>query len=211
MKIKICGIQSVEAARWAVDAGVDMIGLMFADSRRKISVAEAREIVRAVGRDIDCTGVFVNEPVDEVRRIYESVGLDFVQLHGDESRDYAEALDIPVIKAFSIRQTDIREMFRYSADYILIDSPPGRYRGGTGHTFDWSALDHPDVDQSRLILAGGINSGNIRQAYESVSPAYVDISSGVETDGVKDRKKIFALTEQMKGVHINGTDLHSAE
>ena len=76
---------------------------------------------------------------------------------------------------------------------------------------DWSALDHPDVDQSRLILAGGINSGNIRQAYESVSPAYVDISSGVETDGVKDRKKIFALTEQMKGVHINGTDLHSAE
>lgn len=189
MKIKICGIQSVEAARWAVDAGVDMLGLMFADSRRKISVAEAREIVRAVGRDIDCTGVFVNEPVDEVRRISESVGLDFVQLHGDESRDYAEALDIPVIKAFSIRQTDIREMFRYSADYILIDSPPGRYRGGTGHTFDWSALDHPDVDQSRLILAGGINSGNIRQAYESVSPAYVDISSGVETDGVKDGRK----------------------
>lgn len=211
MKIKICGIQSVEAAWWAVDAGVDMIGLMFADSSRKIGVAEAREIVRAVGRDIDCTGVFVNEPSDEVRGIYESVGLDFVQLHGDESRDYAEALDIPVIKAFSIRQTDIREMFRYSADYILIDSPPGRYRGGTGHAFDWSALDHPDVDQSRLILAGGINSGNIRQAYESVSPAYVDISSGAETDGVKDRKKIFELTEQMKGVHINGTDLHSAE
>ncbi|WP_434121043.1 phosphoribosylanthranilate isomerase [Salinicoccus roseus] len=211
MKIKICGVQSVEAAWWAVEAGVDMIGLMFADSRRKIGVAEAREIVRAVGQDIDCTGVFVNEPIDEVRRIYEAVGLDFVQLHGDESRDYAEALDIPVIKAFSIRQTDIREMFRYSADYILIDSPPGRYRGGTGHAFDWSALDHPDVDQSRLILAGGINSGNIRQAYESVSPAYVDISSGVETDGAKDRKKIFELTEQMKGVHINGTDLHSAE
>lgn len=211
MKIKICGVQSVEAAWWAVEAGVDMIGLMFADSRRKIGVAEAREIVRAVGQDIDCTGVFVNEPIDEVRRIYEAVGLDFVQLHGDESRDYAEALDIPVIKAFSIRQTDIREMFRYSADYILIDSPPGRYRGGTGHTFDWSALDHPDVDQSRLILAGGINSGNIRQACESVSPAYVDISSGVETDGAKDRKKIFELTEQMKGVHINGTDLHSAE
>ncbi|WP_031547355.1 phosphoribosylanthranilate isomerase [Salinicoccus luteus] len=211
MKIKICGIQSVEAARWAVEAGVDMIGLMFADSRRKIGVAEAREIVRAVGQDIDCTGVFVNEPIDEVRRIYEAVGLDFVQLHGDESRDYAEALDIPVIKAFSIRQTDIREMFRYSADYILIDSPPGKYRGGTGHTFDWSALDHPGVDQSRLILAGGINSGNVRQAYEAVSPAYVDISSGVETDGVKDRKKIFELTEQMKGVHINETDLHSAE
>ncbi|WP_342388629.1 phosphoribosylanthranilate isomerase [Salinicoccus bachuensis] len=211
MKIKICGIQSVEAARWAVEAGVDMIGLMFADSRRKIDVQQAREIVRAVGGDIESTGVFVNAPIDEVKRIYETVGLDYVQLHGDEPRTYVEALDIPTIKAFSIRQTDIREMFRYSADYILVDSPPGKYRGGTGHTFDWSALDHPDVDQSRLILAGGINSGNIRQAYEAVSPAYVDISSGVETDGVKDRKKIFELTEQMKGVHINETDLHSAE
>ncbi|MCG1010072.1 phosphoribosylanthranilate isomerase [Salinicoccus sp. ID82-1] len=211
MKIKICGIQSIEAAEWAADAGVDMIGFVFAPSRRKVDIGAARAIADAVRGRVKTVGVFVNAPADEVEHVHQAVGLDYVQLHGDESEDYVKTLDIPVIKAFSVGQMRIEEMFRYEADHILIDSPPGKYRGGTGHAFDWSALDDPALDRSRLIMAGGINSSNIRAAYDSVRPAGVDISSGAETDGMKDENKIHELMEQMKGVDGNGTDLYTAE
>ncbi|MFC3420172.1 phosphoribosylanthranilate isomerase [Salinicoccus hispanicus] len=207
MKVKICGIQSIEAAEWAIAAGADMIGFVFAPSRRQLDMMQARKIADAVRGRIQCVGVFVNASADEVAHAYETVGLDYVQLHGDESKDYVKALGMPVIKAFSIGQESIEEMFRYEADHILIDSPPGKYRGGTGHAFDWSALDDPALDRHRLIMAGGISSQNIRAAYEAITPAGVDISSGVETDGVKDENKIHELMEQMKGVDRNGTDL----
>lgn len=211
MKIKICGIQSSEAAEWAVEAGADMIGFVFAPSRRQLDVTQARRIADAVRGRIQCVGVFVNASACEVTDVYEAVGLDYVQLHGDESKEYVKTLGLPVIKAFSINQKSVREMFQYKADYILIDSPPGKYRGGTGHAFDWSALDDPVIEKDRLIMAGGINSRNIRAAYESVAPAGVDISSGVETDGTKDENKIHELIEEMKGVDRDGKDLYTAE
>ncbi|GAB3064650.1 N-(5'-phosphoribosyl)anthranilate isomerase [Salinicoccus sesuvii] len=211
MKIKICGIQSPEAAEWAVESGADMIGLVFAPSRRQLDAKKARRIVDAVRGRIQCVGVFVNAPAREVMDIYEAVGLDYVQLHGDESKGYVNTLGLPVIKAFSINQMSVREMFQYDADYILIDSPPGKYRGGSGHAFDWSALDDSAIDKNKLILAGGINSLNIRAAYESVAPAGVDISSGVETGGKKDEKKIHELMEKMKGVDRNGKNLYTTE
>ncbi len=210
MKIKICGIQTVEAARWAAEAGADMIGFVFAPSTRKVDINTAKSMAEAVRGKVECVGVFVNAPAEDVEHVHQTVGLDYVQLHGDESRAYTAGLKMPVIKAFSIGSMPIAEMFRYDARHILIDSPPAEYRGGSGRRFDWSALEDKALDHSRLVLAGGINAGNIREAKHLVAPAAVDVSSGVEAHGVKDKDKIFELIRTMKGGEESGKNLYSA-
>ncbi|WP_046173396.1 phosphoribosylanthranilate isomerase [Domibacillus indicus] len=200
MKVKICGITSFEAASWAREAGADMIGFVFAESSRKIPAEFARQLAEAVGPDVKKVGVFVNEPEESIRSIAEEVGLDYIQLHGDETAQFAQKMPVPVIKAFSVKQgLSFKEMFAFPADYILIDSPPAKYRGGSGHAFDWSVLENADVDKSRLILAGGLNPDNIKEAVQSVGPFAVDISSGVERDGRKDEEKIFQFVQRAKG------------
>lgn len=202
MNVKICGIMSFEAASWARDAGADLIGFVFAKSSRRIPSEFARQLAEAVGPNVKKVGVFVNEKEETVRAIAKEVGLDYVQLHGDEPADYAERLGLPVIKAFSVKDgVPFEEMFAYPADFVLIDSPPAQYRGGSGRTFDWSLLDHPAVDRSRLILAGGLHEFNVKEAAQSVQPYAVDVSSGVETDGRKDEVKIFEFVKQAKGAH----------
>ncbi|WNS82314.1 phosphoribosylanthranilate isomerase [Domibacillus sp. DTU_2020_1001157_1_SI_ALB_TIR_016] len=202
MNVKICGIQSFEAASWAREAGADMIGFVFAESSRKIPSEFARQLAEAVGSDVKKVGVFVNESEETIRSIVEEVGLDYVQLHGDETAEFARRMPVPVIKAFSAKDDlSFEEMFAFPADYILVDSPPAAFRGGSGRTFDWSILENPGVDKSRLILAGGLHPDNIEEAVQSVGPFAVDISSGVETDGRKDETKIFQFVERAKGAH----------
>lgn len=204
MNVKICGITSFEAASWAREAGADMIGFVFAESSRKIPPAFARQLAEAVGPDVKKVGVFVNEDAKVICKIAEEVGLDYVQLHGDETPELARSIPVPVIKAFSVKDNiSFQEMFAFPADYILIDSPPARFRGGSGHTFDWSLLEHADVDKTRLILAGGLNPDNIKEAVQSVQPFAVDISSGVETDGRKDETKIFYFVQRAKGAGLS--------
>ncbi|MCP3762839.1 phosphoribosylanthranilate isomerase [Domibacillus sp. A3M-37] len=202
MNVKICGIMSFEAASWAREAGADMIGFVFAQSSRKIPAEFARQLAEAVGPHVKKVGVFVNETEEAIRSIAAEVGLDYIQLHGDETADFAGKMPVPVIKAFSVKDgLSFKEMFAFPADYILIDSPPAQYRGGSGQVFDWSVLDDPDVDKSRLILAGGLNPDNIKEAVQSVGPFAVDISSGVETDGRKDEVKIFQFVQRAKGAN----------
>lgn len=202
MKVKICGIMSFEAASWAREAGADMIGFVFARSSRKIPAEFARQLAEAVGQDVKKVGVFVNETEEAIRSIAAEVGLDYIQLHGDESAEFAQKMPVPVIKAFSVKDgLTFKEMFAFPADYILIDSPPSQYRGGSGRAFDWSILDDPDVDKRRLILAGGLHPDNIKEAVQSVGPFAVDISSGVETDGRKDEVKIFQFVQRAKGAN----------
>lgn len=208
MKVKICGAQTVEAAKAIEDAGADMIGFLFAESRRRVTVDQAEEMARALAPGIKKAGVFVNASKEEIEDAVDRIGLDYVQLHGDEDADFAKSIDSGIIKAFSNASgCTFKEMFEYPADFILIDSGGGRSRGGTGKTFDWSDLNHADVDKDRLILAGGLNRDNVAAAYREVGPYAVDLSSGAETDGNKDPEKIQSIMEKVKGVVNDGKDI----
>lgn len=186
MLVKICGITTSETAEAAAAAGADFIGFVFAASRRKITPERAKMIARSLSSSVKTVGVFVNETVEQMVNIAEYVGLDYLQLHGDEGEAVSKQLPRPVIKAFSVKDKSIKNIMNYPCDYYLIDSPGG----GTGKSFDWKLLDKFNLDASKLILAGGLNPDNVQEAIRVVKPAGVDVSSGVETNGAKDIKKI---------------------
>ncbi|KIO66852.1 Phosphoribosylanthranilate isomerase [Caldibacillus thermoamylovorans] len=198
MLVKICGIQTLEAARTAVQGGADFIGFVFADSRRKITPETALEIANALPKQVKKVGVFVNETVEKMTEIANMVGLDFLQLHGNEPASVAEKLSLPVIKAYSADLINHSEIRSYPCDYYLIDSPKGKYHGGTGKTFDWKIAKDFELDRRKLILAGGLTPDNVREAITVVGPVGVDVSSGVETDGKKDTEKIREFIKQAK-------------
>ncbi|MFD1336892.1 phosphoribosylanthranilate isomerase [Oceanobacillus iheyensis] len=202
MFVKICGITSIDTAQAVVDANADMIGFVFAPSKRQLSTSLAEKIANTLPQTIQKVGVFVDEPLENILSIIERVNLDIVQLHGDESIDYQKRIPIPIIKAFPATTEGVNQANQSSAKFILIDSPPLQSsRGGNGVTFNWNILkDQPFT--SKLILAGGLNTENIREAIKTVNPAGVDVSSGVETNGKKDAKKIqqFITNVQRKDV-----------
>ncbi len=196
MFVKICGITSLETAKVAQNAGADFIGFVFAPSKRRISPAKAAEITNQLTPPLKKVGVFVNESLENIKLIAKLVGLDYIQLHGDEPEQLAKQIPYPIIKAFSIDQVDPQLIRRYPCDYLLIDSPGETYRGGSGNTFNWEKLDELTIDRRKLIVAGGLHADNIKQAIETVRPIGVDVSSGVETNGVKDHKKIEQFIQQ---------------
>jgi phosphoribosylanthranilate isomerase len=199
MKVKICGITDVDAALAAVDSGADAIGFVFAKSKRKIDVVNARDIAAELPNDIMKVGVFVNETKEEIDRIVRVVGLTHVQLHGNESADFSKSLSLSVIKALGIEGKDSLEAIKdYPCEFLLLDGPKGKYQGGNGLSFDWNILNGQDLLGKKVILAGGLNEGNVLEAVRQVRPYMVDISSGVETDGKKDLNKIKRFIDKVK-------------
>lgn len=199
MKVKICGIKDVQTGQYAVEQGADALGFVFAESKRKVSPNEARKIIKEMSTEVFKVGVFVNEEFDKVQEIIAQTGLNAVQLHGDESPEYCRNFAIPVIKAFSIEsRADIKKIAEYDCEYVLLDSPKGKYRGGNGIKFDWSLLENFEVRGKKMILAGGLNPENVTEAIRKGNPYMVDVSSGVETDGKKDFVKIRSFLEQAK-------------
>ncbi|WP_059170759.1 phosphoribosylanthranilate isomerase [Bacillus sp. FJAT-27445] len=191
MKVKICGIMDAGTAIKAVEFGVDALGFVFADSKRRISPRLAREIIAQLPSQIYKVGVFVNEPKQRIEEIAEYCGLTHIQLHGEESPDFCKGISLPVIKAFNIGSpSDLEQVTQYACVGFLLDSPKGVYRGGTGIPFDWSMLQRAVLDGKRFILAGGLNSENVVTAIRTANPFMVDVSSGVETDGKKDLNKM---------------------
>jgi phosphoribosylanthranilate isomerase len=191
MIIKICGITSVEIAEKVKEFGADLIGFVFADSKRRIKVEQAMMIGQQV-KGIGKVGVFVNSPLKEVQEIAQYCQLDFVQLHGEESPEYCHSIGRPYIKAFRLGPDfDSRLLDAYHADWILVDSfSPGQY-GGTGITFDWQAIQGLSRQmRTPLLVAGGLTPLNIEAAIRTLSPGGVDVSGGVETNGKKDIAKI---------------------
>lgn len=175
----------------AKDAGADLIGFVFADSKRRIAVEKAVEIGQKVKR-IGKVGVFVNRPLKEVQEIAQCCQLDFVQLHGEETPDYCQYVGRPVIKAFRVgRDFSIEKCKEYPVDWILLDSfTPGQY-GGTGMTFDWQSMkSFASQLPIPVMAAGGLTPENIGEAIFTLSPKGIDVSGGVETDGKKDDEKI---------------------
>lgn len=198
MKVKICGIKTMNDALAVQDDGADFIGFVFAPSSRRISPVNAKKIIASLDKDIKTVGVFVNESLENMAYISEFVGLDYIQLHGNEAKHIALALNKPIIKAFSFGQTDLATIRSYPCDYVLIDSPGEKYAGGSGRTFDWTQLEDDTKLHEKLILAGGLNANNIIEAIRTAKPVGVDVSSGVETNKEKDIKKIKAFIEIVK-------------
>jgi len=199
-RVKVCGIRRQEEAQWALESGADAIGFVFADSKRKIDVESAALISASLPSNVLKIGVFVNEAKEKMEEISRTVNLDYVQLHGDESVQFCDSLNLPFIKAVSIKEKeDLDGIEHFGGEMILVDSGNGPHRGGNGTTFNWDYVHSLNIPQ-HLILAGGLNLDNIRQAITKVCPYMVDVSSGVETDGKKDRRKIESFIREAKSV-----------
>ncbi|WP_075619545.1 phosphoribosylanthranilate isomerase [Paenisporosarcina indica] len=198
-KVKICGLMEREHVLNAIESGADAIGFVFANSRRQVTVEQAKALATAVPNGILKIGVFVNETREEVERIAREVPLDMVQLHGDENQDYVRGISLPTIKALSItNEEDVQKASTYEVDYYLFDAPGDEFRGGSGNSFDWSLLQKVNIPINKVILAGGLNVNNISEAIHIVKPYMVDVSSGVETENRKDAGKIRAFINTVR-------------
>lgn len=193
MKVKICGIRRMEDVDYLNETMPDFAGFVFADTRRQVTPEQAWQLRQRLDRRIMAFGVFVNAPADIVCGRVKDGSIDAVQLHGDETEAYIRKLrtviDVPVIKAVRARQAaDILAADRLPCEYLLLDAySPSQY-GGTGRVFAWDII--PEKLSHPYFLAGGLNEGNIQEAMTRVSCFGVDLSGGVETDGIKDRNKI---------------------
>jgi phosphoribosylanthranilate isomerase len=201
VKVKICGITSIDDARAAADAGADAIGLMFFEqSRRNLTFKEAAKISAALPPFIARVGVFVNSPEDFVREAIEFCGLNAVQFHGEESANYCARFDTDVIKAFRVRDlASLATLPKYSTRAWLLDSFIIGKIGGTGVKFSWDLAVKAKSHGKPIILAGGLTPENVAEAVAKVQPYGVDVSSGVEAaPGKKDRAKLRAFIAAAK-------------
>lgn len=195
MLVKICGITRLEDAHAAVDAGARALGFVFwPESPRFIDPYRARAIVATLPPFVTAVGLFVNQSVEYVTGVASLVRLGAVQLHGDESVAFAQAIRNPVIKALTLG--DRMETWPARAT-VLLDAHDPSQRGGTGRTIDWTAA--AVVAAARpILLAGGLTPHNVAEAVACVRPFGIDVSSGVErSPGVKDHDKIKALFEAL--------------
>ena len=210
-KVKMCGISKVETIPAIVDAKPDYMGLVFAPSKRQVTVEQAKILIEELHKQcinhydikvVKTVGVFVNETLDNLVRIADTANLDAVQLHGDEDEAFIQSLkertNVEVWKAIQIRTAaDTEKWIDSSAEMLLFDAYHKDERGGTGEVFDWSSLD---AFERPFMLAGGIDSTNVARAIRTVRPYGIDISSGIETNGMKDDKKITAFTKIVKSI-----------
>jgi phosphoribosylanthranilate isomerase len=193
VKVKVCGLKTLEEAQSAVDAGADALGFNFwPGSARYIQPRAAREVIAGLS-PIACTvGVFVNEEANRIVDIASELGLTAVQLHGDESPEFCERLpSLKVIKAIRVGQDfDLSVLESYRVGMILLDSGIEGSYGGTGRRFDWRiAIEAKRV--APIILAGGLTAENVWDAITHVRPAAIDVCSGVEAEpGRKDLAKL---------------------
>lgn len=202
VKVKICGITNLEDALIAAEYGADALGFIFYEqSSRYINPGDARAIIRELPPFVDAVGVFVNEDVDEIRKIKGFTGIDVVQLHGDEIPKICEDLDTKVIKAFRIKGIEDVGSLAYYKNKVsgcLLDTYSEALPGGTGEPFDWD-LATEAKQYGRIILAGGLTPANVSEAVKKVRPYAVDVASGVEErPGKKDHKKVKSFIERAK-------------
>ena len=190
----------MEAAVAAQEYGADLLGFVFADSKRQLTLAQAKEISRQVTGSKK-VGVFVNAPLSEVQRAAHECYLDYVQLHGDESPEYCSQVGVPVIKAFRIRPDFSKKEFAgYKTAWTVFDSFSASQQGGTGLTFNWQQAQHLVSQAPRpLLAAGGLTPENVAEAIAILKPDGVDVSGGVETNGVKDIAKIKRFIAAVRG------------
>ena len=195
-KIKMCGLSRAEDIQAANAIKPDYIGFVFAEiSKRKVSALEASKLKSKLDPEIKAVGVFLDDKLDFVASMLNLGIVDVVQLHGSEDEEYIEKVrkitNKPIIKAFIIRsEEDVKRAERSTADYILLDGGKGE-----GRAFDWSLLKEI---KRPYFLAGGLNPNNVGDAVKALKPFAVDVSTGIETDGVKDREKMTAFANTVR-------------
>lgn len=206
LRVKICGITSLEDASLAVRLGVHALGFILAPSPRQVSPEAVRDIVRGIPPLVQTVGVFVNEAPSRVMEIMGFCGLDLAQLHGDESPDDCEALTPRAIKALRLRDESslaVAETYRGKVRAVLLDSYVKGRRGGTGTTLDWDLAARGLELGIPVILAGGLNPGNVRRAVSVVRPFAIDVNSGVEErPGRKSPALMDRLMEIVRNLHV---------
>ena len=190
----------------------DFVGFIFANTRRKISAAQAKQFREALDAEIPAVGVFVNEDISVITSLVQNGCIDLIQLHGEEDADYIrrlrEVCDVPVIKAVKVQTVEqIRQAAALPVDYLLLDTYRKGVLGGTGEAFDWELLREAkaaagDTAEGELfgkpyLLAGGLHAGNLREA-AALGSYGLDVSSGIETDGSKDFTKMVEVMELVR-------------
>ena len=203
-KIKLCGMMKPCDIEYANRVKPDLVGFIFANTRRKISAAQAKQFREALDAEIPAVGVFVNEDISVITSLVQNGCIDLIQLHGEEDADYIrrlrEVCDVPVIKAVKVQTVEqIRQAAALPVDYLLLDTYRKGVLGGTGEAFDWELLREAkaaagDTAEGELFgkpyfLAGGLHAGNLREA-AALGSYGLDVSSGIETDGSKDFDKM---------------------
>ncbi len=208
-KIKICGVTEVAYARAAIEARADFIGVVFAPSPRQISYEQARQIAEEVKKhNLPVVGVFANTPAAEVNRVAADCNLDLVQLSGGEGWEYCRQIEKPLIKAIHIKPdwdgekllTHLEEGQKQLGDrtpIYLLDTFVEQKYGGTGKVFAWR-IARRVVKYFPVIIAGGLNPESVGEVVSYLRPWGVDVSSGVESRGVKDVKKIKAFIQAVR-------------
>ncbi|MDH1560846.1 phosphoribosylanthranilate isomerase [Pseudomonas sp. MDMC216] len=207
VRSKICGITRIEDALAAVEAGADAIGLVFyGESPRAVSIEQAAAILQALPPFVTSVGLFVDMPRDELQQLLQRLPLDLLQFHGDESPADCEGHGRPYIKALRVRPGEdvAAAMAPYAgARGILLDTFVEGVPGGTGASFDWSLV--PENAAKPIILAGGLDAGNVATAIRQVRPYAVDVSGGVEASkGIKDAGKIRAFVRAVRDARCDG-------
>ena len=199
-RIKICGLKSVEDVLKINDFNIDYVGFVFAESKRKVSKEKALEMKKTLKPTIKTVGVFADMSYDEISEIADYVGLDVIQLHSDEDNGFCQKFQGKTIwKSISVNDTEpeiIAEKYK-NIDGFLLDTYTKDLRGGSGKTFKWT-LAKDFSKKYFTILAGGLSEENIIDAYNAVKPNVMDLSSSVETEGIKDYNKIKSLMRRIQ-------------
>ena len=199
MKIKICGLSRLCDIDYVNQSKPDYIGFVFAEkSKRKVDFNTALLLRKNLNNDIIPVGVFVDEKIENIVEIVNAKIIDIIQLHGSESEEYIKNIKNltgkPVIKSAPVRDGAHDVPIINTADYILFDN----IGGGTGKSFDWDIIGKSKINKP-FFLAGGLNINNIKDAINQIKPFAIDISGGVETNGVKDKQKIFDVINIVRG------------
>lgn len=196
--IKICGLKHYHEILWANQLKIDYVGLVFASSIRQIQPEKAKNITRILSPQIKKVGVFVNYPLVEIKKIITYCNLDIVQLHGEESPEYCQQLELPIWKAIRVKnEKSLQILSEYDVEGFVLDAYHPQQHGGCGISFDWSIL-HENISKHRIILAGGLNPVNITQALQKTVPYAIDVSSGVEFNGHKNYQKMLTLVKKVR-------------
>lgn len=204
-KIKICGLKRIEDVQYVNKYLPDYIGFVFAESKRKVTMEQAAELREGLDSRIKAVGVFVNESLDKVVEITDKCRLDAIQLHGDEDGLYVEKLkgsikSVEIWKAIRVKdESSLLLLDEYKVDAFVLDAFVEGVYGGVGKVFDWK-LAKLAKEYGRIIVAGGLSVDNVSDAVDLVMPYGVDVSSNVETDGVKDELKIQGFIEKVRKV-----------
>lgn len=192
VKVKVCGVTNLEDAQLACGLGADALGFIFyKKSQRFVSPAIARSIIDSLPPFVNTVGVFVNALLSEIDQILKTVPLKLIQLHGDESPDTCRQIPLPVLKVFRVKNCfDLSIMKKYKTSGFLLDTYHDQSYGGTGETFNWSIAKEAKK-YGPVVVSGGLNARNVREAVEFVHPYAVDVCSGVEAEpGKKDSEKL---------------------